>query len=219
MLRARIVASLSGVTVFLAATTVLAAPCTSDADCDDGYACVGFGGEPMCQSFPKPQPKAEPPKPALPPSPVYESYGAQTAIADVSALGLVVGGLAMQNGVVAVGGVFTYWLATPIVHFAHRNLLGFASLGLRVFGPPGGAVVGGFLGLLGSRESYAPAIVGAAVGFGGALITVSVLDALVFAKQRVDAPPPATKETSTFAIAPYVAPEKRGASTGLSLTF
>jgi hypothetical protein len=219
MTKARIVALSSALAIFSATTSALGAPCTSDAECDEGYACVGFGGEPTCQSFPKSEAKVEAPKAAAPP-PVYESYGGQTAILDVAAVGITVAGLASQSGLLAVGGVLTYWLGAPIVHFAHANLIGFASLGLRMFAPPVGAFVGLFFGAIAVRGqgSYGPAVVGGAVGLGGALIGVSLLDALVLAKQRVDSPAPPPKET-TFAIAPYVMPEKRGASTGLSLTF
>jgi len=220
MNRARIVASTSVLAIMLVTASAAAAPCTSDASCDEGYACVELGDGPTCWPKPKTAVVVVPKTSAA----VYESYGTQTMATDLASLGLLGTALAARSGGLAFAGVGTYWLGAPIVHFAHGNLIGFGSLGLRIFGPPvgffagalvGGLVVSGTSGGRGEYGAYGGAIVGGLFGFGGSVIAISLVDSLVFAKERVESP----KEKSALAFRPYGAPEKRGAQAGLSLTF
>jgi hypothetical protein len=68
------------------------------------------------------------------PSPPSRSrwYGWQTLLADGGSLGLMLAGFGRGTGALGLIGGFGLLLATPVVHLAHGNVLGFLSLGLRV---------------------------------------------------------------------------------------
>jgi len=66
------------------------------------------------------------------PPPRSRWYGWQTLAVDGASLGLIVLGYAAGSFGFAVVGELGLLLAAPIVHFAHGNILGLLSLGLRV---------------------------------------------------------------------------------------
>jgi hypothetical protein len=61
-----------------------------------------------------------------------EWYGLQTVAVDGIALILIGSGVAVQNAPVAILGLGAFILGAPIVHWAHGNSWGAASLGIRV---------------------------------------------------------------------------------------
>lgn len=242
-----LIAAITVSSVLLAGGRALAAPCASDDDCDVGYACVAPNGTPACVARPMIGP---PPPPApLPPPRVYESYGTEVATSDVIAVSVAgVGLTSMANGHwdskvgagLLVAGGSVYVLGAPAVHLAHGNPMGFASLGLRVLGPPAGAIAGAVVGVAaglaldimlaltghyGNGGGNDPLTVGLAVGFfgglAGATIAVPIVDSVAFARVRVDEPAPKPQAQTPISLAPYVVPAagNKGGTAGLRLAF
>lgn len=162
-----------------------------------------------------------PPAGAAPPATVSRWYGWQTLVTDGAAIGLVTGGIVLDeashvsssvlaDGVIGLG-VASYALGGPIVHFAHRNPgRAFASLALRIGLPiilGYGAIAiicgdsGEFCGLV--------AIPGGALG----IATAITLDASVLARDQVPV------NRAAFSIVPTLRVDRERASIGLIGTF
>ncbi len=161
-------------------------------------------------------------------------YGWQTLIADgASILGVpTVAGVTKAEPVawLAVAG---YFLATPIIHAAHRRVgIGLGSLGLRVAMPLAGAGIGLLTTGGCSRELCSiPILVGAAAGGLGAI----ALDAAALAYEDEDeeqendavaAPPRAVAQRTrtplhqrSFSWAPSISPQAGGLSLGAAGAF
>lgn len=132
--------------------------------------------------------------PALPPpteeEPQYETrwYGWQTLIADGVSLGLVVGGGYANSGGVVYAGIMTYFLAPPIIHFAHGHVgKGFLSMGLRV-----GMPIALGLGLAAASNCSSGGYCGLgefALGFGIGMAGASAIDSAAIAWEKVPAEP------------------------------
>jgi hypothetical protein len=113
-------------------------------------------------------------------------YGWQTLVVDgVAVASLPLAGVVSSGGnenaaqSILVGGLLTYYIGAPTVHFAHGRVgIGFASLGLRVALP----IVGAGLAVAtchddtGEFGCFGPVFLGLA----GGIITPIVLDAAVF---------------------------------------
>jgi hypothetical protein len=163
----------------------------------------------------------------LGPSPrvVTPAYGWHVVAADGTSLVLAgVGGLSQSVGV-AMMGLAGYVLASPIVHWAHGNVgTGFASLGLRLAVPLGATFLGALLGwglsysvsggCRGDFGCLGGFAVGGGIGFLAGLSGTTMIDALVFAKERVeDAPKTGVRWVPSFSV------EKGGGRLTLGGTF
>jgi hypothetical protein len=168
---------------------------------------------PATTTAPKTAPKslAEARRYRLPPpatstaGPSRDWYGWQTLIADVGSFGVatatVYGG--GRTLTVAVG---LYFLGAPIVHFAHGNLVGFGSIGLRL----AGAVAAGLSVLsMGWGGSSSDGIVVLAAS---AILVPPIIDASVLAYGEEK---PRDAKTS---LLPSVTPWVTKSVTGLSAT-
>jgi hypothetical protein len=78
-------------------------------------------------------------------------------------------------------------IGAPIVHFAHSNIgLGFASLGMRLFLSPMGAVIGMMGACAGTAGSDDCASEGAQYGLFGGSLAIALFDAFVLARESED---------------------------------
>jgi hypothetical protein len=168
------------------------------------------------------QPSAQAPKvlteaPAAPVS-FRRSYGWQIVIADVSSVAVTIaGGVAESDGVAGIG-IAGYFLAPPVVHFAHRNVWqGFASLGLRIAGPFLGGAIGTAVANCGEdREGrdwcgVVPITVGVFAGILGAM----AVDAAVFARKEV----PRRSTAASFTWSPALRLDRHGAGLAMGGQF
>ena len=147
--------------------------------------------QPQLQPYPPPPPPSAPPPYAGPPL-EREWYGWQGLVFDAAAIGIFVGGWAVDDGTIVGAGWFTYVLGAPITHWAHGNVgRGFGDIGMRVGIPVAGFLVGGLFGFgagvggNGKFKDLGPhsngPVVGAVVGGAIATVAMSALDAFVFA--------------------------------------
>ncbi|MBK8997605.1 MAG: hypothetical protein IPM35_17895 [Myxococcales bacterium] len=152
---------------------------------------------PLPPAAPAPQrmPQSFTPPPAWPaPDAIDEpelerrGYGEQTLLVDGLSLVVIV---ASGGSLAAVGGL-GYLLGPPIVHAAHGHAgKPFASLGLRVGMPIGGAVIG--CAAEGDSSGDFGCLAGAASGFALGIVGAIILDATVIAREDVPRERPPTQ--------------------------
>jgi hypothetical protein len=148
-------------------------------------------------------------KPPAAPVVFRRSYGWQIVVADVSSVALTIAGGVGESDEVAGLGVAGYFLAAPVVHFAHRNVWqGFASLGLRVGGPLVGAAIGNAVADCGeSSGEHWCGIVPITVGVFAGILGAMIVDAAVFAREDVPRP----RTTAGFSWSPGLRLDRHGA--------
>jgi hypothetical protein len=145
------------------------------------------------------------------------SYGWQIVVADVSSVAVTIAGGVAESDAVAGIGVAGYFLAPPVVHFAHRNVWqGFGSLGLRIAGPFLGGAIGNAVANCRDREGrdwcgVVPITVGVFAGILGAM----AVDAAVFARKEV--PRPST--AASFTWSPALRLDRHGAGLAMGGQF
>jgi len=156
-------------------------------------------------------------------------YGWETILADsasvvVFALGANANDGAGQTPLLA-GGLMSFAVATPLVHAAHgRWGMAVGDVGIRagavLVGSMSGALLGAALGSGPSNQWGGTTIDGAESGLlvGAVLgaLSASVLDAAVFARERVK---PEETETAAFTWGPSLRPVREGAVAGVAGTF
>jgi hypothetical protein len=127
-----------------------------------------------------------------------EWYGAPIVVADIAALGLMVGGIATYGqspdlgGGLILTGLGAYVLGGPIVHFTETRVgQGFASLGVRVGLPLVAGIGGAFVGILANQGCEGEwcglegLVVGAAIGFGAGILAAPAIDHALLAYKPV----------------------------------
>lgn len=92
------------------------------------------------------------------PVPTYQpevlDYRGYLALSDAAAIGLVIGGVALESGLLALGGLGTYLLGGPTIHATQgQGGRAGASVGLRLGIPVGGAFLGGLVGAAACPDS------------------------------------------------------------------
>lgn len=146
-------------------------------------------------------------------------YGWQTLVTDGAAIAMLgaagSGSDEQAQKMLLLGSLATYVLGGPLVHAAHeRGGAAGASVGLRLGAPIAGTLLGmGFGSAIGDGNDYAPLIYGA-LGFVGGIITASVIDSAVIARERITEEPKAA-----LRVTPAVAPTRGGATFGAAATF
>jgi hypothetical protein len=165
-----------------------------------------------------PPPVAAAPERAAPPALVSQAdrakrdksrwYGGQTLAMDGIALGLLVLGVSSDSGeLIGLSGL-TYLLGGPIVHAAHgRAGMSFASLGVRIGFPIGGAL------LLGDDGDLVGIVAGVSLGILAAIATDSLL------AWEPPPPPEPCGDAQRIRLAPAITLLPGGASAGLLGTF
>jgi len=137
-----------------------------------------------------PPPPAEPTPPDHREEPERRWYGWQVMLTDGAALASLAGsGQSSGWGYLALA---LYLGGGPVVHFAHENVaIGFASLGVRVVGPLGGALMGALVGALvqgnncnGDYFCVPPAVVGLGVGVVVGTLAASIVDIAALSYQK-----------------------------------
>jgi hypothetical protein len=180
---------------------------------------------------PAPTPQASPAEALIaPPSRTPEAldevwYGWQTLVADAAALATGIAGGVANSGPVAGLAYGGYVLAPPIVHWTHGKVgIGFASLSLRVFAPPGMLLIGALFGGLANHQSpESGAAIGAMTGLIAGYIGTVVIDAALFGYEKQQ-PTGATRGKGTrelprFTASPTFDANKSRATFGLAGTF
>jgi hypothetical protein len=174
-------------------------------------------------------------------------YGGQTLLADGASLALVTVGAILPRGstvdaVCQDTGFFGYLLATPVIHAAHRRWDMFGlSLGMRVLGIPLVSLLGAVVGYAawhpkepatsdydGTRidnsapSPYDGAVIGLVAGLGVGIITVTVLDAAVLAREKRPSSTPAAPHAApapSLRLTPSLSFARGGGTVGLGGTF
>ena len=150
-------------------------------------------------------------------------YGYQTLITDTASV-LFAFSAAATGPVGGVASVSTYVLGAPIVHIVHGNYAAFgASLGMRLGGPVIGGLAGLGLGAVAddcrSGSFCGGPLVGAAVGFVGALVAAVAVDAAVLSKEPREPSLTAKRWDGKPTFAPSFAPSTQGATFGFGGAF
>jgi hypothetical protein len=155
--------------------------------------------------------------------PARHWYGWQTLILDGVAVGLVVAAVASEGDAALAAAGLTYVAGPPIVHFAHRQLIGFGSLGLRTAGPLVTGAAGAALAYLlsgGDDDGGGPhggwATYGAVLGVGVGILAAPIVDAVLLAYEPAA---PTAARPRTGRILPTVVASGRDARIGLAGSF
>jgi hypothetical protein len=191
------------------------------------FASRAYADTPVVQSVPNTTEGAEAAARSEPEAPTVEHhYGAETFAADGISAGVMLASLFLPStrGVVGSIGLGGYVLAAPALHLSHGNpgrALG--SLGLRLGLPvalgAGGAYVGfalaskGCVGIQCFGSVVVAALLGG-VGLVGGMVSASVLDGSLLARERVPVHAPVV--TPPVSLSPYVIPNPQGSEVGIN---
>ena len=171
------------------------------------------------------EPAAEPPpESSNPPPSARRWYGWQTFSTDGAAGALFLTGVAADHNTALFGfSALTFGFGAPAIHVAHGNWeVALASVGLRIFGPFAGALIGGATDVHMSEDngghdsSNKWTLVG--VGIGG--LVAATLDGLLLAYDtRVSSPPPPRNQLLRLDSFPQLMLLRQGISLGYSGQF